>query len=118
MSYDIELINPETKEVMILDEKHDIQGGTYQVGGTDRAELNITYNYSSYFNKVLGEKGIRTIYGMVAEDSIPLLTHAIEQLDDKISEDYWESTEGNARCALEKLILLAKLCPDGVWSGD
>ena len=34
MSYDIELIDPVTKESIELDEPHHMRGGTYALGGT------------------------------------------------------------------------------------
>ncbi len=118
MSYDISLVSPYSKEVLQLPEKHDLKGGTYALGGTNVAELNVTYNYSKHFSRVLGEMGIRVIYGMSGGESIPLLEQAIKKLDTNISEDYWEATEGNARKALEDLLWLAKQCPDGIWDGD
>ena len=120
MSYDISLTDPVTHEVLLLDEPHFIRGGTYAVGGTREMWLNITYNYADVFYRpdVLGEKGIRTIYGMSGADSIPLLQAAIAVLNDDVSDDYWEATEGNAKRALLQLLALAKMRPDGVWDGD
>ena len=51
-------------------------------------------------------------------ESIPAFEKAIEQLGNDTSEDYWKSTEGNAKKALCGLLAFAKLRPDGVWSGD
>ena len=34
MSYDIDLCDPITKEVIELDEPHQMKGGTYVLGGT------------------------------------------------------------------------------------
>lgn len=118
MSYDLELYDPATEEVCILDAPHQMKGGTYVLGGTDKAELNITHNYCKHFQRVLGEEGIRTIYGMTGAESIPLLNQAIQQLGDDYSEDYWAATEGNAKRALRQVKALAQLRPDGVWQGD
>lgn len=117
MSYDIDLIDPVTQEVIEFDEPHQMKGGTYAVGGTTKATLNITYNYAKHYS-VLGEKGIRTIYGITGADSIPLLEQVASKLSDEVSDDYWEATEGNAKRALKQLIALAKMRPDGVWDGD
>jgi len=35
-----------------------------------------------------------------------------------VDDDYWKSTEGNAKDALKNLLKLAELAPDGVWNGD
>ena len=118
MSYDIDMVDPVTKQVIELDEPHQMKGGTYAVGGTREASLNVTYNYSAHYYRVLGEKGIRTIYGMTGADAIPVLEKAADALKDDVHEDYWEPTEGNAKRALKQLIALAKLRPDGIFEGD
>jgi len=118
MSYDIELCDPITKKVLQLDTPHDMRGGTYALGGTQEAWLNVTYNYADYFYEVLGDRGIRTIYGMTGAESLPILEAAAEELADDVDDDYWEPTEGNARAALLQLAALARLRPDGVWDGD
>lgn len=118
MSYDINLCDPVTRDVLELDDPHDMRGGTYAMGGTREAHLNVTYNYGAIFRKVLGEKGIRTIYGMTGAESIPVLEAAASRLADDATDNYWDDTEGNAKRALLKLVALAKLRPDGVWDGD
>ena len=118
MSYDIELIDPVTKEPVELDEPHHMRGGTYAMGGTTRAHLNVTYNYGAIFRRVLGDEGIRTIYGKSGAESIQLLEGAAAQLGDDVDANYWEATEGNAKRALVQLAALAKMRPDAVWTGD
>lgn len=119
MSYDIRLVHPITKKALLLDSPHHMRGGTYAVGGTPHAHLNVTYNYSKHYYKHMGEGGIRTIYGMTGADSIPVLQRAADALGDDVNlDDYWSPTEGNAKAALLQLIALAKLRPDGVWEGD
>ena len=118
MSYDINLCDPVTRDVLLLDDPHDMRGGTYAMGGTREAHLNVTYNYAEHYKRVLGEKGIRTIYGMTGAESIPVLEAAASRLADDATGNYWDDTEGNAKRALYKLIALAKLRPDGVWDGD
>lgn len=118
MSYDISLCDPVTKETLILDANHDLRGGTYAMGGTKEAWLNITYNYGKHYYRVMGENGIRTIYGMSGAESIPVLKEAISKLGDEVDPDYWKDTEGNAKKALYGLLALAQLRPDGIWRGD
>lgn len=130
MSYDIYLNDPVTGEVIEFDAPHDLRGGTYAVGGTTEAWLNITYNYSEYYYESFGEKGIRTIYGMTGADSIPIIQEAIFVISAKNkdengwkdgegdTDDYWETTAANAIGPLYQLIAMAKLRPDGVWDGD
>ena len=136
MSYDISLTDPVTGETLELDAPHHMRGGTYEVGGTTDAHLNITYNYGRHYYRVFNPAplrpgvdphnandggtvgGIRSIYGLTGAESIPVLQNAIDQLGDDIHHDYWEPTEGNAKRALAQLLALAKMRPDGVWNGD
>lgn len=97
MSYDIRLCDPVTHEALQTDVPHDMRGGTYAMGGTTELWLNVTYNYGKHYYRVLGEKGIRTIYGMTGAESIPVLEAAAAKLSDEVSDDYWEATEGNAK---------------------
>lgn len=117
MSYDIYLTDPVTGKTIEFDKPHQLKGGTYALGGTTEAWLNITYNYAKHF-KNIGPKGIRSIYGMKAWESVPHLKAVIDQLKDDVSDNYWESTEGNAKQALINLVKLAKLAPHGIWDGD
>ena len=123
MSYDITLTCPVTGEILELDEPHQMKGGTYAVGGTQQAKLNITYNYAEHFYRVFLEiqfskEGIRSIYGLTGAESIPVLQMTIAKLKDDADQDYWKPTEGNAKKALTQLLALANMHPDGVWRGD
>lgn len=120
MSYDINLTDPVTHEVIEFSEPHFMRGGTYVIGGTTECWLNVTYNYAKFYYRydVLGEDGIRTIYGMTGAESIPVLERAIEALGDETSDNYWDATEGNAKRPLMQLLAFAKMRPDGVWDGD
>ena len=118
MSYDISLRSPDTGETIVLDETHNIAGGTYALGGTSECWLNITWNYGKHFRRVLGEGGIRSIYGMTGEASLPVLRAGADALGNDVSADYWEATEGNAKRSILGLIALAELAPHGIWEGD
>lgn len=118
MSYDIYLKDPVSNTIIQFDVPHQMKGGTYVVGGTPLAWLNITYNYANHYYKVFGHKGIRTIYGKTGAESIPILKEAISKLGDDVTDNYWDSTEGNAKKPLTQLIAFAQMRPDGVWEGD
>lgn len=118
MSYDIYLTDPVNGAVIEFDEPHHMRGGTYQLGGSRAAHLNITYNYGEIFRRCFGDQGIRFLYNMSGADSIPILEQAISELKDGTREDYWKATEGNVKAALLQLVALAKMRPDGVWQGD
>lgn len=119
MSYDIDLADPVTGEVLQAEANHQIRGGTYCVGGTTDLSLNITYNYAKHYYRVMDEeKGIRSLYGKTGAETIPAIKKAIEALGTDVNDDYWKPTEGNARQALCGLLALAQMRPDGVWKGD
>lgn len=118
MSYDIYMCDPVTKTELCFDAPHSMRGGTYAPGGTDKAWLNVTYNYGTHFDRLFGDKGIRVIYGMTGADSIPILESGIARLNNDVDPDYWRPTEGNARRSLEHLLTIARAFPGGVWDGD
>ena len=118
MSYDIRLTDPATGETLMLDKNHTLAGGTYALGGTRECWLNVTYNYGHIFRRIMGEEGIRTLYGLTGAASLSLLQAAAAKLHTDEHEDYWAATEGNARKALLDLATLAELQPQGVWKGD
>lgn len=115
MSYDISLVHPETKETVILDEKHYLAGGTYNLEGTKEAWLNVTFNYHNRYQKVFGPEGIKVLIGLTAKEAIDLVGSAISMLADDVDNNYWVSTEGNAKLALRKLdFLLNAVPPDSI----
>ena len=120
MSYDIRLKDQVSGETLHADSPHFIRGGTYAVGGTTELWLNVTYNYTAIFarDNVLGTEGIRSIYGKTGLESIPMLERAICNLNNDVSNNYWDATEGNAKRALISLLTMAKMRPDGIWDGD
>ena len=110
MSYDISIVYRDYDgETVRFDKRHNFRQGTYPIGGSDRAKLNITYNYAPIFRRVLElENGIWDFDGMDIYDTIPILEKAIAALGDaEPSEDYWEATDGNAKQALQQLLDLA-----------
>jgi hypothetical protein len=122
VSYDIRLQKTDGSTLR-LSSRHHARGGTYELGGTRDAWLNVTYNYSPFFYQVF-EGGIRSLYGTTAASSIPILEAAIDRLaDEPANDDYWAATEGNARAALIGLLTLAVSAVedghgDSIWSGD
>jgi hypothetical protein len=118
VGYDIEIVSKKARRTLWKRDKHHFRGGTYQVGGSNQAHISISYNYAKFFVSVLGENGIRTLYGMSSKESIPLLTQCIDRLVGGPSGNYWEPSEGNARQALILLRELAMVYPDGIWQGD
>lgn len=131
MSYDIQLSDPVTGKTLRTAEKHQIRGGTYEVGGSNEMWLSITYNYWKHYHPAFKEfespptdpdgqtvVGIRVLYGKTGAESIPILKAVIAKLGDDVDPDYWAATEGNAKAALCGLLSFAQMRPDGVWQGD
>lgn len=126
MSYDIDLLDPITKEVIEINDVHFLRGGTYKMGGSTELSLNMTYNYSKFLHQVLQPKftpsedksGIRSLYGMTALEATPILEDAISTLKDDVDPDYWKPTEGNTKKALNNLLTMCKMRPDAIIDGD
>ena len=118
MSYDIYLRDPVTRKTLQADGIHQMHGGTRAMGGTRDLWLNVTYNYAPFFREVLGDDGIRGIYGMTGAESIPVLEAAAAKLGDDATDRHYDATEGNAKRSLLQLAAMARLRPDGIWDGD
>lgn len=135
MSYDISLVDPVTKETLIMDSPHQMRGGTYAIGGTDEMWLSVTYNYGRWYRKdyAFGKNGIRSINGLSGAESISVLKNAIAGLEESKEElpeeevnqcleqgvsGYWMPTRENAIRPLYQLLAMAQMRPDGVWESD
>jgi hypothetical protein len=111
MSYWISLLNEKGERIEVAPFA---EGGTYCPTGSTEANLNVTYNYAPHF-RMLGNDGLRSLYGMKAKDTIKLLKDAIDALADDVDDDYWKPTEGNAKKALSILYWWAVENPEGIW---
>ena len=123
MLYDIYLKDPKTYDVLntelaTAELPFDApRGGIFAVG-SNRAEFNVTYNYSEILYRLFPDEGIRFLYGKTAQETIPSLEAVIAKLGDDIDPDYWKATEGNVKKALQALLTMAITLPHGVWTGD
>jgi len=107
MSYWISLNHPETKKMAEVESFE--EGGNYCVGGSNEADLNVTYNYSKHFN-------FRELHEKKASTTIKSMEKAIKKLGIKRDENYWNATEGNVGYAIKILLNWAKQFPDYVWN--
>jgi hypothetical protein len=111
MSWWVSITDPETDQYMVVEPF--TEGGTYVLGGSYDADLNITYNYSSHYYRVLGlEDGLRGLDGKDVAFALPILEKGVEALEEDYADDYWEPTEGNARRALVTLVQWCKQAVD------
>jgi hypothetical protein len=116
VSFDVDLTDPVTGECLEADAPHHMRGGTYVLGGRAEMTLNVTYNYSPHYRRVLDvEAGLRWLDQKTAAEALPRLEAAAAALGDEVSDDYWEPTEGNAKRALLQLAAFARMRPDGVF---
>lgn len=117
MSWDFDLCDSVTREVLSTDKKHFMFGGTVCVGGDTSMTLNVTYNYSDIINKVIeSEEGYAYLLsGKSGAETIPILKNAISKLCNDVDDDYWKATEGNAKRALSQLLAFAQMRPDEIW---
>jgi len=86
--------------------------------------FNYTYNVSDMWYDCYPEKGIREHYGLSGKDSLPVLRHLREHMEnnaDKLRlmnpENGWGDFEG-ALHFVSRLILAAIDNPDEIWEGD
>jgi len=106
MSYDVELLDKNGKVLVVPNHS---EGGTYVVGGTPYAELNITYNYSWFYYQHLDKKhGLRWLHEKKAWRTEKRLEKTIKQLGKTRWKDYWAPTPGNAGHALSVLLSWVK----------
>lgn len=106
MSYWIYLKN-DKGEVATVDAHQ--EGGTYVMGGTPEAELNVTYNYSKIFS--INEH----LNGKIAEETLPLLAQKVAEYGTERDDDYWKPTEGNVGYMLNILHGWAEQHPAYHW---
>ncbi len=98
-----------------LEVEYFTEGGTYPLGGSTDADLNITYNYSPHYYRVLPNgEGLRGLNGLTVEEALPQLSEGVKALGTDEHPDYWKATEGNARRAL---VTLEKWCQLAIDSG-
>ena len=113
MGYWIYLFDDDGKPVQI--ERHQ-EGGTFVVGGTNDASMSLTFNYCGFYYEHLDpEIGIKWIHGQKAKDTIQRLQKAVDRLGDNPSDNYWDSTQGNAGHALAVLLSWATQHPEATW---
>ena len=117
MSYDIEFKKDDKTCTLPFSPPH---GGTYCADDDFRkAWLNITYNYSKIYQKYglsierpeKQERGIRVLEGKTAAKCVAILTSVIPKLGNDTNPDYWQATDGNAKCALVNLLSIAVAVP-------
>ena len=90
------------------------EGGTYALGGTTDADLNVTYNYGEVY--CLFGWSVKELHEQLAEATIPKLTELAEKLPDRpYKADYWAPTPGNAGHVVHILLRWAKQHPMAKW---
>lgn len=89
------------------------EGGTFSLGGTDEAELNVTYNYGDIY----ADYGfsLRDLDGKRARDVAPIMAAIVLNCGTQRHRDYWAATAGNAGHALAILYAWAMANPDAIF---
>lgn len=109
---DPELKHPETEEPLTLSAPDfHAEGGTIVMGGTDKCDVSVTYNYAEHFQ-------FSKLHGLTGRDSISMLEEAIANLGTARNADYWASTKGNAGYMCNVLLGWARQHPNGIWEVD
>ena len=111
MSYDISLVDPVLgSPVEVIPHE---EGGTYALGGSNQAELNVTYNYSICYSLV--GFSLKAIDGLTGDKAALLLGEAVSRLGITQYEDYWAPTPGNAGYAAGILLSWANQHPRAIF---
>lgn len=110
MSYDINLVDKDTGELLYTNQEHNLKGGTYAIDGTKELYLNITFNYYDFYKQ--HDFWIPELDGKLVKDVIAKLYSIYYELKGEPSKNYWDATEGNAKAALGCLITLCSQAPD------
>lgn len=114
MSWDVSLSDAETGACVEVERFE--EGGTYVLGGSTYASLNITYNYSAFYYEHLDqERGLKWLDGKRGAETIERLEYVVAALGTTPDRDYWAKTPGNAGRALAMLLSWARQYPDAVW---
>lgn len=100
MSWEVRLVDRYDNSVKVA--VHN-EGGILVAGGTDRAEMNVTFNYSKRIIDALGVDFTKLNH-MRAGDTIKALHAAVEKLGTDRSDDYWADTPGNVGHMLSVLL--------------
>jgi hypothetical protein len=107
--------------VSLIDDKGDFvivdnfcEGGTYVVGGTEEADLNVTYNYAKYTHQYLKE-GLKSLHNKKAKKFIKVFEKAVKQLGTEQDTDYWKATKGNVGYMFNILLKWAKQYPEAIF---
>lgn len=92
------------------------EGSIIAVGGSDLAEMTVTYNYGRLFYLALDrEQGFNWLDGKKAQDTIERLEQAITALGTQRDPDYWKDTPGNAGHLLSVLLSWARQHPNAIF---
>ena len=111
MSYDIHIIDSVTNKPRVLKESFLPHGGSYVIGGSIEAWLNITYNYGKLYHELWGH-GLTGFNGKKIKEVKPKVEAGIKALGIVKAESYWEATKGNAGTALLDLLTLFLMCEE------
>jgi hypothetical protein len=99
MSYDVSLKNSDGGVCKVTPEEDD----------REEAHISVPFNYRDHFRFV-------QLAGVKARDAIPALENAVERLGThRRTEDYWESTPGNAGYVCRILLAWAQQHPRATW---
>lgn len=113
MGWSLWLKDPKTGERLETEEKHFMFGPNVCLGGTNRLELDITYNYGRMYG-IVGFNP-RDIYGKTGKEAVPILHRAIETLLDLDND---EETEEILKEDKERLAGIKKDYEEGKLSKE
>ena len=104
--------------VYLLDERGRVcdvgrhcEGSAYVPGGSDKAAMQVTYNYGPVIKQVLGTDFVSALDNKIAETVQCELSNASKALGTERSESYWVPSDGNVGAMLGVMAEWARLHP-------
>lgn len=132
MGWDVKLMDPDTKEAVEV-ESHQA-GSNIAIGGSQCAEMTVTYNYSPYLFTAMVACGLPAdsypppgygrltwnplktwLNGKIASEALAGLKAMAGIASDNPGNNYWEASWGNSGHIIGILITWAEAYPDAVF---
>lgn len=115
MNYCVKLINPITRNLLIVGTPYDLPVGIRPGFSLQEACMDIPLTYTSTFDRIF-DGGIRCLAGISGRLSIYMLSDAMSSLEDYEDPYGLNPARPSVRRILSGLMFLAIVQPDGIWS--
>jgi hypothetical protein len=113
MGWDVHLELPDGTTARV--ESHQ-EGSTIAIGGSDEADMCVTYNYSPIYYEKFGQSLPDYLKDKRARNTIKFLEKGLKKFTTTDpTGSYWDKNEGNAGHMVVVLLAWARSNPDAIW---